>query len=251
MPTPFYHLSIADELLEGDALPGGVRGFLQEQRGAFYLGKTAPDVQSLSGQPRPETHFYHVPLLDRTPPWVRMFHRYPQLKKVGTFSPEQAAFMAGYICHLQADVIWITDLFIPYFLPLMRYTKRRQVGFIHNVLRSWLDEQIVPNLADDVSIRMEEVRPNGWLPFVQGDHLMAWRSYIAGQLVPGAKSETVDVFAERAHMPVEAFFELMHSDERMQAEVFSVLPEQVLVEYRQKLIRANAELLQGYLSNQI
>lgn len=251
MPTPFYHLSIADELLEGDSLPEDVRGFLQTQRGAFYLGKTAPDVQTISGQSRPETHFYRVPLVDRTPPWERMFHRYPQMERAGTISPEQAAFTAGYICHLQADVIWITDLFVPYFLPLLRYTKRKQAGFIHNVLRSWLDEQIVPNLAKDVSIRLDGVQPNGWLPFVQSQYLLDWRGYIAGQLAPGAKSLTVEVFAERAHIPVDAFFELMHSAERMQAEVFSVIPQEVLVEYRNKLVQANADLLQNYLSDQM
>jgi hypothetical protein len=249
MPTPFYHLSIADELLEGETLPEDMRAFLHQQRGAFYLGKTAPDVQTISGQPRPETHFYHVPLVGRTPPWERMFHRYPTLEWADKLSPEQAAFMAGYICHLQADIIWITDLFVPYFLPLMRYTKRRQVGFIHNVMRSWLDEQIVPHLAKDVSPRLEGAQPNGWLPFVQSRFLLEWRSYLAGQLAPGAKSQTVEVFAARAHMPVESFFELMHSDARMEAEVFSVIPQDVLVEYRQKLVHANTELLQSYLAD--
>lgn len=248
MPTPFYHLSIADQLLEGETLPENLRAFLQEQRGAFYLGKTAPDVQTLSGQSRPETHFYKVPLVDRTPPWERMFDRHPQLGQSGELSAPQAAFMAGYICHLQADIIWITDLFAPYFLPL--FTRgRRQLGYLHNVLRSWLDEQIVPNLAGDVSVRLENVQPNGWLPFVRSRYLLDWRSYIAGQLAPGAKIQTVDVFAARAKMPVEAFLELMHSDARMEAEVFSVLPQEVLVEYRQKLIDANVELLQAYLAD--
>jgi hypothetical protein len=59
----------------------------------------------------------------------------------------------------------------------------------------------------------------------------------------------VEVFAARAHMPVESFFELMHSDARMEAEVFSVIPQDVLVEYRQKLVHANTELLQSYLAD--
>ncbi len=248
MPTPFYHLSIADQLLEGETLPENLRIFLQEQRGAFYLGKTAPDVQTLSGQSRPETHFYTVPLIDRTPPWERMFDRHPLLSQPGKLTMEQAAFMAGYICHLQADIIWITDLFVPYFLPLLT-RGRKQLGYLHNVLRSWLDEQIVPNLAGDVSVQLEGVQPNGWLPFVQSRYLLDWRSYLSGQLAPGAKSQTVEVFAARAHMPVEAFLDLMHSDVRMEAEVFSVLPQEVLVEYRQKLIQSNIELLQTYLAD--
>ena len=247
MPTPFYHLSIADDLLADDTLPAATRALLQAQRGAFYFGKTAPDVQSLSGQPRPATHFYKVPVVDFSPPWERMFSRHPELAQPQKLSPARAAFIAGYICHLQADIIWIRDLFIPYFIPLLARTKRRQVGYLHNVLRAYLDHQILPNLQTDLSSQLKSVRPTGWLPFVQTPHLVGWRDYLAGQLVPGAKIETVEVFAERTRMPVESFLELLHSEDRMQAEVFSLIPPEVLVKYRRKLVSANLELLNDYL----
>lgn len=247
MPTPFYHLSIADDLLAEDTLPAPIHALLHEHRGAFYLGKTAPDVQSLSGQPRPATHFYKVPVVDFSPPWERMFSRHPELAQAQNLSAARAAFVAGYICHLQADIIWIKDLFIPYFIPLLARTRRKQVGYLHNVLRAYLDQQILPNLQPDLPVRLKSVRPTGWLPFVQTPHLTGWRDYIAGQLMPGAKIETVEVFAERTRMPVEAFMELLQSEERMQEEVFSLIPPEVLVEYRQKLVSANVELLMSYL----
>jgi hypothetical protein len=249
VPTPFYHLGIADDLLAEDTLPATARALLKAQRAAFYFGKTAPDVQSLSGQSRPATHFYKVPVVDFSPPWERMFSRHPELAQPQNLSPARAAFIAGYICHLQADIIWIKDLFIPYFIPLLARTKRKQVGYLHNVLRAYLDQQILPNLQPDLSSQLKSVRPNGWLPFVQNPHLIGWRDYLAGQLAPGAKIETVEVFAERTRMPVESFLELLHSEDRMQAEVFSLIPPEVLVEYRRKLVSANLELLTDYLDD--
>lgn len=247
MPTPFYHLSIATELLAGSGLPESILAFLHRQRCAFFLGKTAPDVQTISGQSRPETHFYRVPLMDSACPWERMFDRYPFLSRPEELSPEQAAFISGYICHLQADIIWIRDLFVPYFLPLLARHRRKQVGYLHNVLRSFLDERILHVLQEDVGQCLLEVPVEDWLPFVEGKYLVEWRNFIAGQLLPGAKVQTFEVFAERMKMPVEALLDLVHSESRMEAEIFSFIPYQVLVEYREKLVSANLELLREYL----
>jgi len=247
VPTPFYHLSIATEILAGSNLPGSIHAWLHGQRCAFFLGKTAPDVQTISGQSRPETHFYRVPLIESNPPWERMFNRYPDLAQPDRLPAEQAAFIAGYICHLQADIIWIKDLFLPYFLPLLAKHRRKQVGYLHNVLRSFLDERILSALQEDVGQCLLQVRVEDWLPFVEGQYLIEWRNFIAGQLLPGAKVQTFEVFAERMNMPVDALLDLVHSESRMEDEIFSFIPYQVLVEYREKLVSSNLELLKEYL----
>ena len=248
VPTPFYHLSIATEILAGSSLPGSAYALLEQQRCAFFLGKTAPDVQTISGQTRPETHFYRVPLIETILPWERMFTRYPDLAQPDQLPPEQAAFIAGYICHLQADIIWIKDLFLPYFLPLLAKHRRKQVGYLHNVLRSFLDERILSALQEDVGQCLLQVPVEDWLPFVEGQYLIEWRNFIAGQLLPGAKVQTFEVFAERMNMPVDALLDLVHSESRMEEEIFSFIPYQVLVEYREKLVSANLELLKEYLA---
>jgi len=248
VPTPFYHLSIAEELLASPDLPESVRTFLLSERSAFLLGKTAPDVQSLSGQSRTETHFYRIPLVTAAPPWEKMFARYPHLGIPAALSAAQAAFICGYICHLQADIIWITDLFAPYFLPLIAKTRRKQVGYLHNVLRAYLDGLILAELPPDIGAQLAGVNPTGWLPFVEDIHMAGWRDYLSQQLLPGAKAQTVEVFASRLDMPVESFLELLNSESRMEVEVFSFIPRQVLVEYRQKLVSANLALLTDFLA---
>ena len=248
VPTPFYHLSIAAELVGSQELSASIRTLLEEQRCAFFFGKTAPDVQTISGQPRAETHFFRIPLVETTPPWARMFQHYPGLAQAQALPPAQAAFIAGYICHLQADVIWIRELFLPYFLPLLAKLRRKQVGYLHNVLRSFLDERILPALQQDVGQCLMDVPAEGWLPFVEGKYIIKWRNFIASQLMPGAKTQTVEVFAERMNMPADSLLELIHSESRMETEIFSFIPYQVLVEYRQKLVASNLQLLGDYLS---
>ncbi len=61
MPTPVNHLIMAREVLERGTLAAPVRRLLLAQYGPFLLGHTAPDVQTVSGQRREETHFYTLP----------------------------------------------------------------------------------------------------------------------------------------------------------------------------------------------
>jgi hypothetical protein len=251
VPTPFYHLSIAQELLAHPDLSPQVHSFLTDQRCAFFLGKTAPDVQSLSGQSRTDTHFYRVPLTSTNPPWQKLFRKHPNLQNIAALSAPQAAFISGYICHLQADIIWITDLFGPYFLPRFSLTNRQQVGYLHNVLRAYLDARNLLELPSNLGDCLLSIDPSGWLPFVRDEHMVEWRNFIARQLLPNAKSETVEVFAQRMHISVETFMEILEDEGRLESELFSFIPRQVLVEYRDKLVEANCQLLEEFLAGSL
>jgi hypothetical protein len=73
VPTPFYHLYVANELLARQALPSRAQQVLETYRYAFELGNTAPDVQTISGQSRFSTHFFRLPIQDGDAlPWDQM-----------------------------------------------------------------------------------------------------------------------------------------------------------------------------------
>lgn len=247
VPTPFYHLSLADELLQHAELPKVARDVLSAQRCAFFFGKTAPDVQSISGQPRPETHFYWLPLKDQVLPWKQMLKRYPELADIEEIGPERAAFTAGYLCHLQADILWIEHVFWPFFIGPASWKKRkREKIFIHNVLRAYLDEQILSGLPKGLGECLGKVNPYGWLPVVENKDLSAWRDFLAEQLSPDGVTQTIEVFARRQGISAEEFSALLYSEERLEAELFSFISWDTLVEYREAVIANNLLLLGQY-----
>ena len=98
---------------------------------------------------RESTHFFRVP-----PPTKRtglagaVFDRYPLLAVAGGLSAQQAAFMAGYICHLQADQLWISNDLPAIFRPRMPMGGSTRL-FRHNVLRTYIDERIIQDLPDE------------------------------------------------------------------------------------------------------
>ena len=89
--------------------------YLQENRGSYFLGCTAPDVRAMIKWPREKTHF--VPLdPGSVGAGVRnMLDLYPELADHRRVSPATRAFLLGYIGHLIADELWITTLFQPNF----------------------------------------------------------------------------------------------------------------------------------------
>ena len=230
-------------------MPQQVKAVINEQRCAFYFGKTAPDVQTISGQPRPETHFYWFPLLDQILPWRQMLKRFPELANTPKLDPARAAFTAGYLCHLQADIMWIEMISIPFFIGPASWKKsKREKIFLHNVLRAYLDEQIFPELPSELGTCLARVQPDGWLPVVENRDLLAWRDYLAEQLSPEGVTQTIEVFAARQGVAVEEFSGLLHSEERLEAELFSFVPRDTLVEYREAVIVENLVLLGQYFS---
>jgi len=80
VPTPFYHLNIAEELLEHLGLPPAITDLINTYRFTFLFGNVAPDVQVISGQTRESTHFYILPTkADDLPPWERMLNTFSSI----------------------------------------------------------------------------------------------------------------------------------------------------------------------------
>jgi hypothetical protein len=249
VPTPFYHLSVAIELLEHPRLDIFARQRLVQNRCAFLFGNTAPDVQVVSGQSREDTHFFSLPIRNgHKQPWVRLLEIYPHLSDIHHIQPEQAAFVAGYLCHLQADWYWVKEIYAPYFGPTSPWGAHSERIYLHNVLRAYLDNQVIKTLTSDPDRCLQQVSLFQWLPFAQDQHLREWSSFLAQQLHPEGIVQTVEVFAERQGLLPEEFYALLNSEPRMDKEVFIHFPRQLISEYRRELLETNIDMVNNYLA---
>ena len=212
------HLALAEEILHRPDLPPAARRLLIQQRGPFLLGHTAPDVQTVSGQARDETHFYAIPRVTDHPAYETMFAIHPELAHAEPLPPAQAAFVAGYVAHLLLDELWLTDVFQRYFLR--DWGPLRERMFLHNVLRTWMDRQDQQRLNGSLIVPLRWTRPQGWLPFVADEFLQAWRDWLIEQLVPGHTVQTAEVFAQRMGVPVAEVEAVMNSPQQMEERVF-------------------------------
>ena len=249
MPTPVQHLVIAEALLAHQNLPDHTRAFLAAWRAEFLFGNVAPDVQTVSGQPRAATHFFNVPLDSSRPAHQIMFEAHTHLSKPGRLPATQAAFLAGYIVHLLLDVMWVRDIFQPIFGPDAAWSTFRDRLFLHNVLRVWCDHRDQASLPGDAGASLSAVHPERWLPFTPDDHLCRWRDELVGQFAPGAAVRTIEVFAVRGKTEPAAFRRVLESEERMNELVFRRLPSAMIDDFYARGLSESCALLDDYLAH--
>lgn len=256
MPTPIMHIALSEEILAGGDLPPAVGASLRENQGAFILGSTAPDVQTVSGQRRRETHFRAIPPVDDRPAHTILLETYPALARANQLPPSQAAFIAGYLIHILVDELWLDGVFRPYFLaewpssPYPYSISWPERSFLHNVLRTWLDRQDQSRIGRHVGPLLRQVTPRGWLPFVADEHLWAWRDWLAEQLTPGHTVQTAAVFAQRMGIPVAEIEAVLSSATAMEERVFRYVPRRVLHAFHDLSYRQSVALICDYLDAQ-
>jgi hypothetical protein len=233
-------------------LPSAVQTLLREQKGPFLLGSTAPDVQVISGQERQATHFFSVPIKPGVQlPWKRLLQEHPSLIHSNDQHLERDVFIAGYLCHLQADWTWVLEIFLPVFGPARMWGTFQKRLYLHNVLRAYLDEEVINALPLDTPEYLRRTVPENWLPFVQDAYLIRWCNYISNQLQPGADVKTIDVFSARQGIDPEEFQSIIHSESQMQAQIFRQIPRKKLKAYRSRVLKMNLYILQGYLTGRL
>jgi hypothetical protein len=233
MPTPVQHIIIAEQLLHDFTLPESVRDVLRAQRGAFLFGNTAPDVQVVSNQPREATHFFRIPFGATPQPHHILFNKFPVLAHARSLPAAHAAFIAGYICHLWLDIIWVRDIYLPAFGPDARWDTMRDRLLFHNILRAWCDQNDQRQLNADTGSSLATAQPRKWLPFTADGYLREWRDRLAAQFQPGAAIRTVEVFAARNRVSPEEFRRVLASPAELDRLIFThVSPGKIEAFYR-------------------
>ncbi len=228
-------------------LTGYIHAHLIEHKAAFLFGNTAPDVQTISGQPREATHFFNVPLDSDRPAHRILFDAHPGLGRPERLPPAHAAFMAGYIAHLWLDVMWIRDIFQPIFGPDAGWSTFRDRLFLHNVLRAWCDRRDQARIAPGTGAVLSAAVPDHWLPFTGDAHLRRWRDILVEQFAPGATIRTVQVFAERGRIDPAEFERVLGSEQAMDDLIFSHLSRETIEGFYTRGLTESRALMIEYL----
>ncbi|HQE92152.1 MAG TPA: hypothetical protein PLH19_05850 [Anaerolineae bacterium] len=199
MPTPFQHLVYAHEVLDHALLPEQIRQRIYPSLGAYLLGSTAVDVQSITGQPRSATHFYHIHGESTARAGETLLTTHPHLADPERLPPAHAAFISGYLVHLAGDECWLRDVFRPFYMESTLWPDRLTRNIHHNALRVLVDRQAEATLRTCPAVipLLCAVQPDQWLPFVDNEALCRWRDGLVAQLADPAAVQTVQVFAER------------------------------------------------------
>ena len=247
MPTPFYHIVIAEEILEDNRLHALVRNLLCDFLPAFLFGNVAPDVQAISRYTREDTHFFSIDNVGNNVAYKAMLSKHKELSNTRLLSPVRSAFVAGYLAHLLLDQAWIVEVFNPVFGKQVNWGKFRERLFLHNVLRTFLDQREYDHLPSDIGQRFSlNLSSTRWLPFVDNKDLYRWYQFLSEQLADGLSSRTVEVFADRMGLKPEDFEAILLDDDVMEQKIFARISRIQLDKFRQRALDNTIVMLNDY-----
>jgi len=136
MPPAVLHMSVARTL--ADAL---VAADLEADRGAYYLGATAPDIRAITRWDRERTHFFNLADFGHQDSVKALFAAHPELADRANANASTAAFLAGYISHLVLDERWIQDVYRPLFGETSALSGSQRANSMDRVIQFELDRR--------------------------------------------------------------------------------------------------------------
>ncbi len=181
MPSLGSHMVRARRLAASLALPE-----IDADRGAFYLGSTAPDVRVITRGDRAVTHFFDLDDLERQDSVEQMLRRHPQFRSPEKLEAATVAFIAGYITHLVLDQAWVEEIYRPSFGVYSQINTDPRSDVWDRVLQYELDRQdrLDDGVLGEVQGALAESAPPSGIPFITADTLGRWFEMIrevAGQ----------------------------------------------------------------------
>jgi len=172
MPSLGSHLASARVLAQRLEHPS-----INADRGAYYLGSTAPDIRVLTHLDREHTHFFTLNDFKSQDSIARLFAEQPQLRDAVKLDPETRAFMAGYLTHLLMDQRYIERIYREFFGGNSAYADDPRGNVLDRVLQYEMDRRERENISAMAEIReaMANSRASADIDFIEAATLLQWR----------------------------------------------------------------------------
>ncbi|MEX2228556.1 MAG: hypothetical protein WEB13_02855 [Dehalococcoidia bacterium] len=173
MPSLGSHLARAHMVAERLRIPE-----IDDDRGSYYFGATAPDIRVITRLDRRVTHFFELDDYERQDSVQRMFEEHPGLARPAGLETATSAFVAGYITHLVLDEAYIEDVYRPEFGHLSVIADDPRRNALDRALQYELDRRDRENreAMAEVCAALTGCDPLGeQIPFIADEHLVQWR----------------------------------------------------------------------------
>lgn len=171
MPSLGSHMARARTIADRLRLPE-----LDADRGAYYLGSTAPDIRVITRMDRRVTHFFELANLTDQDSVATMFEEHPALATPAGLDAATTAFIAGYLTHLVLDEVFIHEVYRPHFGALSSRDADPRSNVLDRALQYELDRRDREDreAMEEIRLALASTSPPGQIPFIAGEHLLEW-----------------------------------------------------------------------------
>lgn len=227
---------------------------LEEHRGGYYLGATAPDIRLLTKVAREETHFSVLTQEEQT--GVRaFFEAQPHLARAPQLRGQVGAFVAGYLSHLATDDVWIRHIYRPFFGARSPMAQEPLANVLDRILQYELDRRVRQDrdVMAEIQGQVIDCDPDLSLGFLDNASLREWRGFVLRALMRRPSWEGFDSYVQRfllqeGKLSEEQVKVLVAAPVSLAERALNYVSRQRLEEFREGAIAATVQAAQEYLS---
>jgi hypothetical protein len=227
---------------------------VDENRGSYYLGSTAPDIRFFIATGREETHFLSLDSEEGASGVKRMFEAYPELVEDANLSAATKSFIVGYLSHLVTDEAWIYRIYRPFFGKSSPLGGDPMANLLDRVLQFELDRRERLNSSSISTIRRDLLDSTAGIAvgFIDRSSLERWREFVSIATTRKANREDFRFFAERYLIwmreiaPEEQKTFFASFDARVE-QVLRMVPQEPLQAFREQSIEDSVRVAEEYL----
>lgn len=149
---------------------------IDADRGAYYLGSTAPDIRVITRMDRRVTHFFELDDLTMQDSVAAMFAAHPELALPAGLDTATTAFIAGYLTHLVLDEAFICEVYRPHFGAFSPQPDDPRANVLDRALQYELDRRDREDreAMEDIRVALGATPPPEGIPFIADAHLVEW-----------------------------------------------------------------------------
>ncbi len=249
MPSLGSHLVVARRVAERLGRP-----VIDADRGAYYLGATAPDIRAITRRDRSETHFYDLDDFGPQDSLGRMARAYPELARPAVLPRPTPAFLAGYVTHLVMDERYIEQVYRSEFGERSRRARNPRRDVLDRALQFEMDRREREDAAamDEIRAALAAQEGDPRVPFLPGPDLARWREAVADI---AAQPPTYERFPRmlrlhlgRAGLDEAAIEEQVARGPQLAAEAFAAVTEERMSAFWEETAEACARRIANYFA---
>jgi hypothetical protein len=242
MPSLALHLGVAL-----DSAPP--LEWTEEELAGYLLGSTLPDISILLPLEREATHFVSLSSLPAEGEMEAGL-----LRAFGPVKGVERAVAAGYLCHLETDMLWVRDIFHPLFGPRSPLGGDPLAGVKDRALQYELDRRQREDRAamDRVCKLIALVPPVNAPQFLGGGSLKPWQVFILKAMGSQREWDRFSDFArsslvERGRVGSRELDEFLASLPEAVGTLMAYVGEANIQAFRARAVASSVEAVRVYL----
>jgi hypothetical protein len=223
--------------------------------GSYLLGSTLPDIHIITQGSRDQTHFFDLASPQPRSGAEALFEAHPELIKGSALDEGGQALVAGYLCHLVSDEVWIMDIYRPFFGRGAPWGDDPMANIWDRALQYELDRRARIDQTTMAQVRAHLARavPAQGLSLMDRAPLEEWRHFVAMAASQEATWDRFALFARQFLLPrskvsVEQLDSFLASLPQGLGRILHQVGEARLAAFEEKAIAQSMAVIQEYLS---